>query len=198
MAAGLGLAAPLVLPAAQLTGGSIRGTGHLAAFPAYQTLHLVFQTFDGSSLTPLVTFRTTVGLRSSAAYIGIIAVVLGVLAVVKRRRQPAIVGAGGDGSGGRCHGLSVAVRLLSERPSRSGGDPLGGAIQVLVFAVAVLSGAGLDIVVRSKGERPVRRWLGAGIRLAALLLLLLWLFGRGHLPPLETHIRAEELHLACH
>src|ERR1700722_11254793 len=56
-AAGLGLAAPLVLPAAQLTGGSIRGSGHLAAFPGYQTLHLVFQTFDGSSLTPLVTFN---------------------------------------------------------------------------------------------------------------------------------------------
>jgi hypothetical protein len=37
----------------------------------------------------------------------------------------------------------------------------------------------------------VRRWLGTAFGLSAVLLLLLWLFGRGQLPPVAAHIRAK-------
>ena len=190
-AAGLGLAAPLVLPAAQLTGGSIRGSGHLAAFPAYQALHLVFQTFDGSPLTPLATFNNH-GLTyvPPAAYIGVIPVVLAVMAVVKSRRRPVIVALAVTAvvTAGMVY-LSPLVSLLNDLPGL-GEIRWVRAIQVLAFASAVLSGAGLDFVVRSKGDGSVRRWLGAAFGLCAVLLLLLWLFGRGQLPPFEAHIRA--------
>jgi hypothetical protein len=190
--AGLGLAAPLVLPAAQLTFGSVRGTGHLTAFPAYQTLHLVFQTFDGSSVAPLVTFNNHIATYvAPAAYIGVIPVVLALMGAVRRRLQPAIIALVA------VFAMAVVMVYLSPLVSFLNGLPGLGtirwvrAIQILLFVVAVLAGVGLDVVARSGGDRGVRRWLGASFGTAAMLLLLLWLFGRSHLPAIETRIRAK-------
>ena len=48
--AGLGLAAPLILPGIQLSAGSVRSAGRHNAFPLPDMLHAIFQTFNGSSL----------------------------------------------------------------------------------------------------------------------------------------------------
>jgi hypothetical protein len=190
--AGLGLAAPLILPAGQLTAGSVRGTGRLVAFPAYQMLHLAFQTFDGSSTFPLITFDNSGPTYvAPAGYIGIIAIVLAVIALVRRRNRPGVVAFGAV--------VLVSASLVYLSPLVSFLNALPGlgevrwvrALQVLVFAVAILAGVGLDVLVRSDNARAVRNWLGAGFGAAAVLLLLLWIFGRGHLPAVETSIRSK-------
>ena len=60
----------------------------------------------------------------------------------------------------------------------------------MVFAIAVLAGIGIDVLIRSHNARAVRRWMGAGFTGSAILLLALWALGRGHLPPSEAAIRA--------
>jgi hypothetical protein len=190
--AGLGLAAPLILPAGQLTAGSVRGTGRIAAFPAYQILHLAFQTFDGSSTYPLVTFNnhgpTYV---APAGYIGIIAIVLAVVGLIRRRNRPGVVAFGAVVLVSGCLVyLSPLVSFLNDLPGL-GEVRWVRALQVLVFAMAMLAGVGIDVVVRSSHVRAVRNWLGVGFGAAAVLLLLLWAFGRGHLPAFETSIRAK-------
>ncbi len=190
--AGLGLAAPLILPAGQLTAGSVRGTGRIAAFPAYQILHLAFQTFDGSSTYPLVTFNnhgpTYV---APAGYIGIIAIVLAVVGLIRRRNRPGVVAFGAVLLVSGCLVyLSPLVSFLNALPGL-GEVRWVRALQVLVFALAILAGVGIDVVVRSGSARAVCNWLGAGFGAAGVFLLLLWAFGRGHLPAIETSIRAK-------
>ncbi len=53
----------------------------------------------------------------------------------------------------------------------------------------VLSGVGMDVLVRHHDRRRVRRWAGAGFGVAGVVLVALWLVGRGHLPPAEAAIR---------
>ena len=190
-AAGLGLAAPLVLPAAQLTAGSIRGTGRIKAFPAYQMVHLIFQTFDGSSLSPLLTFSNRgPGYVPPAGFIGVIAIVLAVLGIIKHGRRPAVLAFGlVVVVMGALVYLSPLVSFLNQLPGL-GEVRWVRALQVLVFALAILAGVGLDVLARSRGSRSVRNWLGAGFAAMGLFLLGLWLFGRGQLPAVETAIRA--------
>ncbi|MGD0391283.1 MAG: YfhO family protein [Acidimicrobiales bacterium] len=198
--AGIGLAAPLLLPAAQLTVGAVRGSGRHPGFPPYETLHLIFQTFNGLSLagSGFVAGVASgdrfdahgLGYISTAAYIGIIAAVLAVMGVARRHRQPAVVAFGAVAIVAGC--LVYAPPLVSVLNDLPGLGEIRWvrAIQLLVFALAILAGAGLDVVFRSNNSRAVRRWLGGGFGTAAVLLLVVWLFGRGHLPPVEAHIRA--------
>ena len=65
------------------------------------------------------------------------------------------------------------------------------SIQPMVLALAVLAGVGMDAVVRAGADGGCR---AAGRRAASarlgLIVLALWLFGRGTLPPAEAAIRA--------
>lgn len=187
--AGIGLAAPLLLPGSQLLSGSVRGTGQHGALPAHDLLHLILQTFNGSFLSASVTFDTPgVGYVATAAFIGVFALVLAGVGVVARRRQPGVAALGAV--------LLTAVCLvyLPElvwliRALGFGAIRWIRAIQVLVFAFAVLSGVGLDVLVRSHNSRAVRNGLGAGFASVGAVLLIVWTFGRGHLPNVEAAIR---------
>ena len=59
------------------------------------------------------------------------------------------------------------------------------------FALAVLAGVGMDVLVRSYFKRAVLSWVGGGFAVAALILVTIWAFGRGHLPPFEAQVRAK-------
>ena len=65
------------------------------------------------------------------------------------------------------------------------------AILPLTFGIAVLAGVGMDALVRSPGDRAVRRWAGGGFAVVALVLVGLWVFGRGDLPADQATIRAK-------
>jgi hypothetical protein len=196
---GLGLSAPLLLPAAQLTVGSIRTTGHHPGYPLYEMLHLLFQTFNGSALAGAGFVAGTgdrfdaegLGYIATAAYIGVIAVALALVGVARRRRQPAVLGFGVVVVVSACLVyLPPLVSVLNDLPGL-GSIRWVRSLQILVLALAVLAGVGLDVVVRSGRTRAVRNWLGAGFGAAALLLLAVWAFGRGHLPPAEASIRTK-------
>ena len=60
---------------------------------------------------------------------------------------------------------------------------------MFAFAVAVLAGVGTDVLTRSYREGSVRRWMGWSFAAVALVLVVLWLFGRGRLPPTDAAIR---------
>jgi hypothetical protein len=199
--AGLGLAAPLLLPTAQLTINSVRGEGRHPGFPLYETLHLVFQTFNGLALagSGFVAGVASgnrfdakgLGYVPTADYIGVIAVVLAVIAAVMRRRQPAVMALTVVAI--MCGCLVYVTPLVSflNRLPGLGEIRWVREIQVLAFASAILSGVGVDIVARSKNSLAVRRGLGVGFGVATAGLLAVWLFGRGHLPSVEATIRAK-------
>ena len=189
--AGLGLAAPLILPGIQLSAGSVRSAGRHNAFPLPDMLHAIFQTFNGSSLAGSRFFDAHgLGWVSTADYVGVIAVVLAGVALVTIRRRPAVVAFGAV--------VLVTGCLVYFAPLVSFLNRLPGvaevrwvrSIQVLGFGLAILAGAGLDALARSHGSRRVRNWMGAGFGAAALLLLVVWAFGRGHLPRVDAAIRS--------
>ena len=154
-------------------------------------LHAIFQTFNGSSLAGSRSFDAHgLGWVSTADYVGVIVIVLAAVGLITVRRRPAVVAFGAV--------AVVAVLLVYFSPLVSLLNQLPGfqeirwvrSIQVLGFALAILAGAGLDALVRSRGDRKVRNWMGAGFGTVVLLLILVWTFGRGHLPRVEAGIRS--------
>ena len=60
----------------------------------------------------------------------------------------------------------------------------------MVLAFAVLSGFGMDVLVRSYSERRVRRVLGTGFAAMAVLLGIIWFLARRGLTPRQLSIRS--------
>jgi hypothetical protein len=197
---GLALGAPLLLPGSQVVSGSQRAVpgGDPAeilkgnpALPLHNLVHVLFQGFDGLPIAGSHWFGYIGGYSETAAYVGVIAVVLAVTAVAVRRSRPEVVAL--------C-ALCIVMLVVAFLPpvvavlSRL---PLIGtvlwqrAILPLSFGVAVLAGVGMDALVRAHADRGVRRWAGGGFAAAALLLIGIWLFGRGDLPVDQATIRAE-------
>jgi len=189
--AGAALGAPLMLPGLQLTAGAIRtAKTSTSALPLHDIGSALFQGFDGLPVAGSHFFGHLFGDTSyleSATYVGVIAVVLAVLAIAARHRSPEVLAMSAVVV------VMGAVVFFSPVVGVLDTVPYGirwhrGAI-VLAFAVAVLAGIGADVLVRSHRERAVRRWVGGGFVCVALFLAVLWLFGRGHLPPADASIR---------
>jgi len=189
--AGAALGAPLLLPGLQLSSGGIRtGKTGTPALPFHDITGVILQGFDGLPVAGSRWFGHLFGDTSyleSATYVGVIAVVLAVLAVAFRHRDPEVLAMGA---------VAVVMGALVFFPPVVGvldAVPYGirwhrGAI-VFAFALAVLAGVGADVLIRSHRERAVRRWAGGGFAFLALFLGVLWLFGRGNLPPADAAIR---------
>jgi hypothetical protein len=194
LAAGAALSGPLLLPGLQLISGTDRtGDAVSQALPVPSLVMVLFQGFDGTPVAGSRWFGTGYYTKS-VAYVGVIAVVLALVAVAaafklrRRRRQTIAFGAVALVMAGIVY-VPLAESFLD-------GLPLVGnvlwrrATIVMTFALAVLAGMGADVVVRSYRSGLVRRWTGAGFGAAALVLLAVWTFGRGRLPPVEASIRA--------
>jgi hypothetical protein len=198
--AGIALGAPLLLPGSQVVSGSQRAVpggdpGELLkgnpALPLHNLVHVVFQGFDGLPIAGNHWFGYIGGYSETAAYVGVITLVLAVTAVAVRRGRPEVVAFGV---------LCVAMVVIAFAPpvvAVLGRLPLIGtvlwqrAILPLAFGIAVLAGVGMDALVRSPGDRAVRRWMGGGFAVVALVLVVLWAFGRGDLPADQATIRAQ-------
>ncbi len=192
-AAGVALSAPLLLPGWQLLNQSGRaGTGNYSSIsiPDHGLLQFIFQGFDGLPVSGSHWFGK-VSYEWTAIYVGVIALVLAVVAVGTRWRRPEVKGM-----------VVVAIVMvplalqpsiasfLSDRPI-VGNVILSFATVPLALALSVLAGIGLDALVRDHAERRVRQWAFACFAVMALVLIGIWIFGRGHLPPDEARIRAE-------
>ena len=188
--AGAALGAPLLLPGLQIASQATRLTdlNSVAIRPA-DIVHVVFSSFDGTSVFGSEYFGD-VGFVPTATYVGVIVVVLAVTALVLRRHKPEVVAFGAV----LVTSLGIVFvppvsRLLFVLPH---GDRVQWvrATVPMAMALAVLAGMGIDLLVRSYRDRAVRRWCSGGFISFAVILLLLWGFGRGRLQPREASIRA--------
>lgn len=184
--AGVALGAPLLLPGLQLVADSVRRLGHFPrAFPLHDLTHVLFQGFDP------VTVSLPIDPIESAAYVGVIGVVMAVTAVALRKRDPEVAALGSVGV--------ITAALCFAPPVVWLADLLPPAQNIhwryflipMAFSVAVLAGVGIDVLVRSQRERAAWSWAGAGFAVAALVLAALWVFGRGHLPSGQSASRAK-------
>ena len=190
--AGVALAAPLALPGLQLAVNSRRNqVSGVDTLSVHDLTHIVFQGFDGLPIPGGHWFSALSVYQPSAAYVGVIALVLAVTGAALRRRQPEVVAFAAIA-------LSMAV-LAFARPVASalgslpdiGSIHWNRALMPMAFALAVLAGVGMDVVVRSSGSQALRYWLGSGFTAAGLLLVAVWFFGRGHLPRGEANFRSD-------
>jgi hypothetical protein len=189
--AGVALAAPLILPGLQFSKGSNRSFVGPAltpkGLPPSQLLHLIFQGFDGLPLVHNEWFGVS-AYEATCAYVGVTVLVLAATAIVVRWRRPEV----------RSMALvAVAmaplvfvppfVRFLDSSVTRIYWI---FALAPMAFALAVLAGMGMDVLVTSHREPRVRRVLGIGFAAMAVLLGILWLTARRGLTPLQATIRS--------
>jgi hypothetical protein len=189
--AGLGLAAPLLLPGIQMVGQSVRSSsGNYASLttPDHGELQLIFQGFDGLPVIGNHWFGQ-LSYQWDSAYVGVIALVMVVLALRFRWRQPEVAGLVAASV------VMATLVLVPGVPSALSGVPIIGnivltrALIALTFGLSVLAGIGLDVLMREHASARVRRWALGAFGAAALALGATWLFGRGHLPLNEARIR---------
>jgi hypothetical protein len=182
--AGLALAAPLLLPGVQLVDGSVRSVATTqGTLPAQALTLFLFDGFDTSSQL----------LRSAGSipilYVGAVALALALLALLAQWRQFEVIGLGAV--------LAVMVMLFFVPGVAAAvhGLPVVGTTQIVRaeapagFALAMLSGVGLDVLVRSYGSRHVRALAFVAFGLLAVVLVLEWVFGRNGLTPGEAASR---------
>jgi hypothetical protein len=196
---GVALGAPLLLPALQLTATSVRSTSAATAtLPAHDALYLAFSGFDGVPVAGSLGFSGGFFYSETAAYVGIVALVLTLVGVVfgVRRRLPEVVALTS------CAAVAASVCYLSPVTHAADSLPLIGvvdwkrALMPLCLALAALAGMGMDAVARSARSQIVRASLLGGFVVVAVWLAGTWLFGRnGGLPSFGTalarHVRAE-------
>ena len=198
MAAGLGLGAALLLPGLQLTSASVRGisTGN-STLSVHDLTYFIFSSFDGVPVPGNFGFGASFEYIGFAAYVGVIALVLGAVAVAVgyRHRRPEAIAVFAV--------VVVLVAVCFVPPLDTGLSklPLLGQVQTLralmplSLAFAVLAGIGLDDVVRDPSLRTVRRSLLWGFVVAGLVLAGVWLLGRGGTLPAAPRIRAVAIHV---
>ncbi len=187
---GVLLATPLLLPGLQVASRSNRTavgpTNGPHTLPLTDVMHLVFQGFDGLPIAGSKWFGYS-NYEETAAYVGVIALVMALTAVVLRWKRPevraftAVVVVMGA-----LVFLHPVVAILDQNVMKIYWVL---AMTMLSFGLAVLAGMGVDVVVRSSRKTSVRQVVGIGLAAAGLVLVMMWFAGRGHLPRALATIR---------
>ena len=191
--AGCALAAPFALPGLQVAAGSVRSSAvNEGALEPHGLVYLAIPGFDGLPIFHgghVIVFGYTYYYAETAMYVGVIALVLAATAMYLRRRRPEVRAFSTIAI------LCLALVFVPPVAFVAGRLPLIGhvdwrrALMPLSLVLAVLAGYGLDLVVRSSRARKAGRRLGLGFAIAAVGLIVLWLFGRGNLGPTQSSIR---------
>lgn len=191
--AGLALAAPLLLPALQVTTRSARATigpvGY-AGLPVKAAVDFVFSGFYGFPTSGSVYFGP-VNWYETAAYVGVIALALAALALVSRWRDREV------GALGITAVLLAAIVFVGPVAHLVGSLPVAGFVNwgrlliVLDMLLGVLAGVGLQALLDG-GLRPaVSARLAAVSGLGVLVLAVLGVRQLAvHAPPAEAAVRA--------
>ena len=191
--AGAALSAPLLLPGLQVAAKSKRngqlGAGIQTLSPRY-FVNFIVQGFDGLPWHGSSYFGPhTAG--STLIYLGVIAVVMAMVAVGVRWRRPEVLAFAVAAVVTTALVFVTPLASLIDHLPNVGSVRLYDGLGPAALATAVLSGVGIDILVRSHDKRVVQYWAGASFAVVALLLLTLWAAGRGHLSPQDAAIRAQ-------
>ncbi len=151
------LGAPLALPALQLTLGSIRTTaGKTAAAPAHDLLYLLFSAFDGRPVAGSYAFGGSFFYNETAAYLGVIALVLalvGVVVGIRRRRIEVVAVVLSGAAAAALVYVGPAAHLVEGIPAIGDVNVLR-ALMPLSLAVALLAG-GVRVARHGGGARCV-------------------------------------------
>ncbi len=176
--AGTALAAPLWLTGASLLRASVRSGEVSAHGIAVKGVALAFaQGYYGLPLAGSTFFGTGLpNYYESAAYVGVLALVLVGVALICAWRRPAVVAFAAAAVGS----LLVAYRLGPVSPVQRLVIDLGlGAVDVdrvlplVGFAIAILSALGLELLVARHAEAVLRRALAASLLVVAIALAAL-------------------------
>ncbi|MHB1518993.1 MAG: YfhO family protein [Acidimicrobiales bacterium] len=189
-AAGGALAAPLILPGVQLIELSARRTNTtLAVLPPHGLAYYLFNGFDGLGVGTGNWFGSFPG-GAVTDYVGAIALALLVVAVSARWRRPEVMALGAVTV------VMVGAVFVPSFASVLHRIPFFGSAQLIraempvAFALAMLAGIGLDVLVRRNTCTRVQLRALASFGLIAVVLLAAWLFARGQLTSTEERIRA--------
>lgn len=200
--AGAFLSAPLLLPGYQLLTLSVRSRFPVSsgALPFHDATYLLFSSYDGSPVTYWFGYNLPF---ETAAYVGVAAVVLAITALLLRRRSAAVVAFGCIALLGFLTTYVGPVdHLLVSLPIKSfkGINWASFAILPTTFALCILAGSGLDLVIKTDvpitgvagpGRRTLLQVLAGGFAVSGVLIAGLWVWGRQGLLPAEAHVRAE-------
>jgi hypothetical protein len=189
--AGLALAAPLALPGLQAIARSNRSsTGNGGALQLHNFMYFISQGFDGIPIVGSRAFGESLFYQETAAYVGVIAVVLAAFALTVRFRRSEVI------AFPIVTVLMLAIVFVPPLNSAMNSLPVLGrvnwdrALMPVVLSAAVLSGFGLDALVRSSADRAVMRRSVWCFLVATAGLLVIFVFGRGSLPPELARIRS--------
>ena len=189
--AGLALSAPLALPGFQSVYQSTRsGAEAVKPLELHNLMYFIAQGFDGLPIAGSHAFGVSLFYDETAAYVGIVAVVLAALAVSIRFHRPEVIAFSVVTVAMLAVVYCPPVNLLvSSLPVLGKVNWVRGLMGV-ALGVAILSGIGFDALVRLHTERNVRRWAAVWFGIAAVTLLIIFLAGRGTLSPIKANIRA--------
>jgi hypothetical protein len=197
--AGMALAAPLLLPGMQVLSRSTRNSGTLLArtevgksLSPHDLIHLFVQGYNGLPIAGNQMFGDAVYF-DTAAYLGIIAVGLAVLGVVRGWRRAEVVS---------LLAVTIVSLVIVFAPPFEAVIlhlPLVQTIDwhrdlmMLSLCTAVLAGLGIDAVVRAGTQRSVQILLGSMFALGVGFLGLLWLVGAPGFSALDAAHRRDSL-----
>jgi hypothetical protein len=197
-AAGIALSAPLWLPGLSAIAKSSRnGSLGVVGIEPRGILLAFAQGFDGLPIHGSTYFGPT-NYFETAAYVGIVAVVLALTALVALRHHAAVIGLAVT---------AVACLLVIYRLGRHL-DPIQHLINrvglgslaaqrtqsILAFVIAVLAGLGWEVIASRWHELSVRRALGASVLGCGAVIALLWaIVAFRPLPDPAQHLRIASL-----
>ena len=187
-ALGAGLAAPILLPALQLTHVAIRSVGTPdRALSPHLIVNLLFVGYDGLPFAGSTFFGTM--FIGSAMWVGPVVVALALLAVLRRWRQPQVLALAAVVL------LDVVVVFIPVVISALNGLPVVGSVMwrwslmVAMLALALLAATGFDELLRSFAARGTRVAAWASTGTVATLVVLVWLLGRSGLTAEQSATR---------
>jgi|GEM_PF-579889 len=186
------LAAPLALPGLQLANRSVHTkVSPVPPLPLHDLLYLVLQGFDGLPVAGSQMFGPW-GFFYIGAYVGVIAVVLAIVAIVLRRRSPEVVAFAATAiiTGGIAFASfsPFLVSLIDHLPVV--GTTPARFLLAMALPASVLAGVGIDVLAHGERDRAWR-WTGSGFAVAGVVLIALFFntVVHGHLSAVDHQIR---------
>jgi hypothetical protein len=188
--AAFGLAAPLLLPGIEVVGRSTRGAALGIPISATASADLLLAGYHGYPVRGSNYFGPN-NYYETAAYIGIVALVLVGLAVVHCWRESAVLGLGVVAVLCAALSYSVDVFRLLERFPLVQTVHWTRALMVLNFTLAVLAGIGLQVFLDHFQRRATRlAWWGTTLVLL-LVVAIMWVFhARADMSSTDARIQA--------